>query len=430
VPNVATSLMVDVMAQIVAAATISSLSCGCAGGAGTGPARDSRLPARSPTLFLLDRTGWPGERRDVIMTITEQPTEATGLDAVDEAAVFEFVEQVAGHQAYAWNATLAYLGDRLGLWRALADGRPTTSADLAVRTGTSQRYLQEWLAAQAAAGYLVYDAEDRTFRLPAAHAAVLAVEDSPAAMAGSFETIVAVASTADRLAHAFVTGEGIGWHEQDSRVFSGVERFFRPLYASSLLTEWLPAVDGLVDRLNGGIDVLDVGCGLGTPTLQMAEAFPASRFVGVDYHDESIRRASATALRTGLSDRVQFVQADAQDPEGRYDLVIFFDALHDMGDPVGALRHAASRLTEDGLVVAVEPAAADRLEDNLHPLGLAWYAASTALCVPNSLSQEVGTALGAQAGTARLLEVFAEAGLRARAAATTMFNVVLEGRRA
>ena len=365
------------------------------------------------------------------MTITEQPTthgSKTSAPAIDEGALMAFLQQVAGHQAFALNATLAYLGDRLGLWRTLADGRPTTSADLAERTGTAERYLREWLAAQAAAGYLSYDPENQTFRLPPEHAAVLADDDSPAALIGCFETIVATAATADRLAHAFVTGEGIGWHEQDPRVFSGVERFFRPLYANSLLTEWLPAVDGLVARLEAGIDVLDVGCGLGTPTLQLAEAFPNSRFVGVDYHAESIRRATATASRRGLVDRVRFVQVDAEEYTGTFDLVLMFDALHDLGDPVGALRHAAARLAPGGVVVAIEPAAADRLEDNLHPLGLSWYASSTALCVPNSLSQDVGAALGSQAGTARLLEVFAGAGLRGRAAAATMFNVVLEGR--
>jgi len=342
--------------------------------------------------------------------------------------VLAFAEQVSTHQGYAANATLAYLGDRLGLWAALADGQPTTPAALADETGTDARYLQEWLAAEAAAGYLTYDPGQRTFRLPPEHAVVLADDDSPVAMSGSFETIVAIAATADRLAHAFVTGEGIGWHEQDPRVFSGVERFFRPLYANSLLTEWLPAVDGLAQRLEAGIDVLDVGCGLGTPTLQLAEAFPASRFVGVDYHEESIRRASDKAARRGLAGRVHFVREDAERYAGSFDLVLMFDALHDLGDPVGALRHAASRLAPGGVVVAIEPAAGDRLEDNLHPLGLSWYAASTALCVPNSLSQDGAAALGAQAGTERLLQVFEAAGLRGRAAATTMFNVVLEGR--
>ncbi len=353
------------------------------------------------------------------MTITQQ---------LDETAVLAFAQRLSEHQAYAMNATLAYLGDRLGLWRALADGQPTTAAALGVRTGTDQRYLQEWLAAQAAAGYLHYDPSQATFRLPAEHAAVLAIDDSPAAMAGAFETIVATASTADRLAHAFVTGEGIGWHDQDPRVFSGVERFFRPLYATSLLTEWLPSVDGLTEALEAGLDVLDVGCGLGTPTLQLAEAFPRSRFVGVDYHQESIRRARAAAERRGLSDRVRFAPADAEEYGGRYGLVIMFDALHDLGDPVGALQHAAAHLAPGGRIVAIEPFAGDRLEDNLHPLGLSWYAASTALCLPNSLSQDGRAGLGAQAGTARLLSVFAAAGLRARATATTMFNVVLEGR--
>lgn len=364
------------------------------------------------------------------MTLTDSSTATTeGAAALDEAAVESFAMKVAGDHAVGSNAVQVYLGDRLGIWRALASLGGTTSAGLAERTGLAERYLREWLSAQAAAGYLTYDAADQTFTLPLEHAAVLADDASPAALVGAFEITAAVWAGVERLAHAFATGEGIGWHEQDTRLFSGVERFFRPLYNSSVVDQWLPAVDGLVERLAEGIRVLDVGCGLGTSTLLMAEAFPASSFVGVDYHDESIRRATYAAERSGLGN-VRFEQAGAHTFEGGpYDVICYFDALHDMGDPVGALRHARTQLAEGGVVFAVEPAAADRLEDNLHPLGLTWFAASTALCVPGSLSQDGQAALGAQAGAERTLEVIGEAGFAStREVARTMFNSVYEAR--
>lgn len=348
--------------------------------------------------------------------------------SVDEGVVEAFAMKVATDQAAGSNSMLVHLGDRLGIWGALASLGSTTSERLAERTGLAERYLREWLSAQAAAGYLVYEPAGRTFTLPAEHAAVLADDSSPAALIGGFDLTAAIWAGVDRLAHAFATGEGIGWHEQDPRLFTACERFFRPLYAGSLVGTWLPAVDGLVERLQQGMRVLDVGCGLGTPTLMMAEAFPASTFVGVDYHDESVRRASYAAELAGR-DNVSFEQAGATDFGGTYDLVCYFDALHDLGDPVGALRHARSHLAQGGLVLAVEPGAADGLEGNLHPLGVSWYAGSTALCVAGSLSQEGTAALGAQAGAARLLQVLDEAGFSlARQVVQTPFNLVLEAR--
>ncbi|HLK95359.1 MAG TPA: class I SAM-dependent methyltransferase [Nocardioidaceae bacterium] len=350
--------------------------------------------------------------------------------AVDVARVEEFAQKVAGDHAVAVNAVLAYLGDRLGLWKALASVPSATSRELSDRSGLAERYVREWLAAETAAGYVEYDPGSFRFRLPAEHAAVLADDSSPAALAGTFELTAGLWASVDRLAHVYATGEGFGWHEHDSRMFSGVDRFFRPLYNSSLVEQWLPAVDGLVARLDRGIRVLDVGCGLGSATLRMAEAFPASTFTGVDYHDESIVRASTTAARAGVQNRARFERAAADDyTGGPYDLICFFDALHDMGDPVAALRHARAELADGGVVLAVEPFANDRLEDNLNPVGLSYYAASATICVPNSLSQSGQAALGAQAGAGRIIEVFREAGFGvARQAAATPFNLVIEGR--
>ena len=355
---------------------------------------------------------------------------ASAVDELDLEQVEAFAEKVATDQAIASNAVLAYLGDRLGLWRTLAEADAVTSDELAGRTGLAERYLREWLAAQAAAGYLSYEPRTRRFHLTPEHAAVLADDDSPAALAGGFEFNAAIWATVDRLAHAYTTGDGIGWHEQDARLFSAVERFFRPLYRTSLVEAWLPAVDGLVDRLRRGIHVLDVGCGLGTATLLIGQAFPASTVLGVDNHDESIRRASRAAEQAEAQSNVTFAQADAhQYGGGPFDLICFFDTLHDLGDPLGALQHARSALAPDGVVLVVEPAAADILEDNLHPLGLSWYASSAAVCLPGSLSQPGHAGLGAQAGPRRLLEVLTQAGFSvAQQVAATPFNLVFEAR--
>ncbi|CUR56171.1 Putative SAM-dependent methyltransferase [metagenome] len=360
---------------------------------------------------------------------TTTTTSETGDTLVDPSVVEQFVLKVATDLGTAHNSVLVYLGDRLGLWSALATHPGSTSEQLARHTGLTERYLREWLAAQAAAAYVTYEPVSGTFTLPVEHAAVLADPDSPVFMAAGFEVVAAVWATVDQLAHGYATGEGVGWHAHDSRLFTGFERFFRPVYRTSLVSEWLSAVPGLVERLESGIRVLDVGCGLGTATVTMAEAFPASTFVGVDYHDESVRRARVAAGGAGVADRVSFEIGDATSYDGEFDLICLFDTLHDLGDPVGALAHADAHLTEGGWVVAVEPNAGDRLEDNLHPLGLTWYASGHSLCVANSLDQG-GEALGAQAGPTRTLRAFADGGFAgAQVYTQTMLNMVVAGQR-
>jgi SAM-dependent methyltransferase len=345
--------------------------------------------------------------------------------AVDTDRVEQFVLKVATDLGIAHHSVLAYLGDRLGLWTTLAAHPGSTSEELARHTGLAERYLREWLAAQAAAGYVEYEPSSATFTLPTEHAAVLADPDSPVFMAAGFEVVAAVWATVDQLAHGYATGEGVGWHEHDSRLFSGFERFFRPVYRSALVSQWLASAPALVEKLQAGARVLDVGCGLGTATIVMAEAFPASTFVGIDYHDESVRRAAVAAQGAGVADRVSFHVGDASSYDGEFDVVCLFDTLHDLGDPVGALAHAREHLAEGGWLFAVEPNAEDRLEDNLHPLGLTWYASGHSLCVAHSLDQG-GAALGAQAGPARTLRAFDEAGFGdARLLTRTMLNMVV-----
>ena len=341
----------------------------------------------------------------------------------DETGVLAFAEKVGGDQAIVYGAALVHLGDRLGLWAALAAAGPATSAELAERTGCAERYLREWLAAQAAAGYL--DHADGRFTLGRERAAVLAVDDSPVALAAGFEVAAAIWAGTDRLADAFRTGRGISWAEQDPRLAAAVDRSFGVFYATSLVAEWLPAVDGLVARLEAGARVLDVGCGQGNAARVLADAFPRATVHGVDPLAESVRAATAHG------GRATFAVGTATDyAADGWDAVFFFDALHDMGDPLAAARHARAAVADDGVVVLVEPAAGDRLDDNLHPVGLTYYAASTALCVPAALAQgHDHDALGAQAGTGRLTEVLAQAGFsRVREAARTPFHVVVEAR--
>lgn len=353
------------------------------------------------------------------------------LDApsLDLAKLEEFAGKVSADQAAAYNAILVYLGDRLGLWRTLASVPSASIQELAERSGIAERYVQEWLSAQAANGYVTYDPATEAFTMSVEAASVLAEEESPAALMSGFELIAAVWAAVDKLAHAYTTGQGMAWHEHDPRLFSGVARFYGTMYRNSLLTEWLPAVDGLIDRLETGIRVLDVGCGLGVPTILLAEAFPNSTFVGVDYHEESIRSATAAAQEAGVADRVHFRVADATSYTGEYDLVLYFDAVHDFGDPVGALTHARSVLAPAGRVVAVEPYAEDTFAANLaNPIAGVFYVGSSALCVPHSLS-EGGAALGAQAGPARLRAAFEDAGFStADVAIATAYNLVIEAR--
>lgn len=355
--------------------------------------------------------------------------QAPARSTIDLAAVEAFAGKVATDAAAGYNAVLVHLGDRLGLWRTLASVDAATSEEVARRSGIAERYVREWLATQAAAGYLTYDAVTTSFSLPAEHALVLADDGSPAALVAEFEVIAAVWASVDQLAHAYATGDGVAWHDHDPRLFSAVDRFYSTLYRASLLSEWVPAVDGLAERLTAGIRVVDVGCGLGSATILLAEAFPNSTFVGVDDHAESIRRARAAAEQAGLADRVTFEVGDASAYAGTFDLVCFFDAVHDLGDPVGALAHARSVLAPGGEVFAVEPYAEDTLEANLaNPVALPFYAASSCLCVPHSMA-DGGAALGAQAGPARLTATFVDAGFPiAQVAARTAYNLVIAAR--
>jgi ubiquinone/menaquinone biosynthesis C-methylase UbiE len=324
------------------------------------------------------------------------------------------------------NAVLVLIGDKLGLYRALGNGA-LTPAELAAKTGTHERYLREWLSSQAASGFVTYDAKAGTFALSPEQVAVFADEDSPVNMTGGFYSLAAVYADEPQLVQAFRTGKGVGWGERCNCLFCGVERFFRPGYKANLVAEWLPALDGVVEKLERGAKVADVGCGHGVSTLIMAEAFPNSEFVGIDFHEASIARAREHANGRG---NVRFETARAQDyPGSGYDLVTMFDALHDMGDPVGAVSHARKTLGSDGTLMLIEPQAGDSLADNLNPVGRIYYAFSTSVCVPASLNQNVGAALGAQAGEKRLAEVIRQGGFsRVRRATETPFNMVLEAR--
>jgi SAM-dependent methyltransferase len=332
-----------------------------------------------------------------------------------------------GELGAAANAALVIVGDKLGLYKALASKGPLTAPELARHTGTSERYIREWLSAQAASGFVEYAPATGIFSISPEQAAVLADDDSPFNMTGGFYSLIAVFADEPKLAEAFKTGKGVEWGDHCSCLFCGTERFFSPTYKAHLVTEWLPALDGIVEKLKKGARVADVGCGHGSSTRLMAEAFPKSEFIGFDYHTASV--AHAREHVKGLRN-IRFEVARAQDFPGRdFDLVTIFDALHDMGDPVGAAAHARRSLKPDGTLMLVEPMAADRLEDNLNPIGRVSYAFSTSICVPASLSQEVGAALGAQAGEARIGEVVRQGGFRqVRRAAETPFNMVLEAR--
>jgi ubiquinone/menaquinone biosynthesis C-methylase UbiE len=341
-----------------------------------------------------------------------------------------FVGRMLGDVGAMMTGALVAMGDRLGLYRVLAEAGPSTPAELAKRAGVNERYLREWLSAQAASGYVTYDPETGAFALDPEQAAVFVDEDSPAYMMGAFDIATAVWNDEPRVRDAFRSGRGVGWHERHPCLFCGTERFFRPSYHHHLVPEWLPALRGVIEKLKAGARVADVGCGHGASTLIMAKAFPASTFTGFDYHGGSVEAATDMARNAGLDGRVRFEKASAKDfPGENYDLVCFFDCLHDMGDPVGAARHVRAVLAPDGTWLVVEPFAKDELVENLNPVGRVYYAASTMICTPASLSQEVGAALGAQAGPERLLSVIREAGFsEARVALETPFNLVIEAK--
>ena len=346
---------------------------------------------------------------------------------LDEAKLNAFMGKAVMDMGAALHATLVVVGDKLGLYKAMAGAGPITSKELAEKTNTSERYVREWLNANAASGYVNYDPNSKRFELPPEQAFALTAQDLP----GAFHIISACFKDEPKITQAFRTGEGVGWHEHDANLFFGTERLFRPNYENNLLSAWIPALEGVKEKLAKGASVADVGCGHGASTMLMAKAFPRSHFFGFDYHSGSIEYARHIAGRDGLLDQINFEVASSKSypaNEG-YDLVTFFDCLHDMGDPTGAASHVLSTLKKDGTWMIVEPFANDTPEENHNPVGRIYYSASTMICTPASLAQEVGAALGAQAGEERIRSVVSAAGFtRFRRAAQTPFNLVFEAR--
>ena len=348
---------------------------------------------------------------------------------MNEAKLHEFMGKFVTDMGGAYMMGMVLIGDELGLYKTMADNRPVTAEALAARRGCNARLVREWLDANAAAGYL--EPADGGYRLPPEQAMALANEDSPVFVAPGQNVLASCFLDLDKVLAAFRGDGGLPWGEHHHRMFHGVEKFFRPGYQAHLTTSWLPALDDVVPKLQAGAKVADVGCGHGASTIVMAKAYPKSRFFGFDFHVPSIDVADKRAADAGVGARVSFVTATAKGyVEGGFDLICFFDCLHDMGDPLGAARHAHKALKDDGSVLLVEPFAGDSLQENSTPVGRLFYAASTMICTPNSLSQEVGRGLGAQAGEARLRELFAEAGFsRFRRATETPFNLILEARK-
>jgi SAM-dependent methyltransferase len=348
---------------------------------------------------------------------------------IDSNKLDQFMGRMVGELGAVGNAALVVLGDRLGLYKAMAEAGPMTSRQLAEKTGTNERYVREWLSAQAAGGIVEYDPSSQRFTLPDEHAFALAVDDSPAFLPGAFQVLTSMVIDEPKIREAFKTGAGVGWHEHHPCLFEGTERFFRPGYAANLVSSWIPSLDGVEAKLKKGARVADVGCGFGSSTILMAKAFPNSEFFGFDYHDASIEAARSNAAKAGVSNTSFDVASAKSFPAGNYDLVAFFDCLHDMGDPAGAAKHVRSTLASDGAWMIVEPFAGDKLEENLNPVGRVYYCASTMVCTPGSKAQEIGLALGAQAGEARLREVVTSGGFgRFRRANQTPFNLVFEAR--
>ncbi|HME12747.1 MAG TPA: methyltransferase domain-containing protein [Candidatus Acidoferrum sp.] len=350
--------------------------------------------------------------------------------SIDQNKLHEFLGRAIVDFGATFTAGLIRIGDKLGLYKALAKSGPQTPAELAKATGTAERYIREWLANQAAGGYVTYDATNGKFHLSEEQAFAMADESSPVFLPGAFQVALASLKSEEALMERFKSGAGLGWHEHHPELFVGTERFFRPGYAANLVAAWIPSLEGVDAKLKSGGRVADVGCGLGASTILMAKSYPNSEFAGFDYHEGSIETAKQRAKDAGVGERIRFEVSSAKNYPGKdYDFITFFDCLHDMGDPAGASAHVHSTLKKDGTWMIVEPFAGDKLEENLNPIGRAFYGASTMLCTPASLSQEVGLALGAQAGEKRLREVVTSGGFtKFRRATQTPFNLVFEAR--
>lgn len=350
---------------------------------------------------------------------------------IDSGKLDAFVARAVGDLTTGYTGVMVSLGSKLGLYKALAGAGPLSAKEVARRAGCAERYVREWLNAQAAGGYLVYHAVSDTYELPPEHALVLADEDSPVYVPPAWNVPAAMWFDEPKAIEAFRTGRGVAWGEHHPRMACGVAAFYRNGYKAALVPQWLPALDGVVAQLEAGIDVADVGCGHGHSTLLMAQAYPNSRFHGYDTHAESIEQAQHHAHEAGLASRASFALAQATDyPDRRYGLICYFDVLHDLGDPVAAARHAADVLAPGGTVLLVEPFAHDKVEDNLSPVGQLYYAGSSLICCAHAISEGGKLVLGAQAGPRRLAEVFRKAGFtHFRVAASTPFNLVCEVRR-
>jgi SAM-dependent methyltransferase len=348
----------------------------------------------------------------------------------NEEKLHNYLNKMVGDLGAAASGSLVVVGDRLGLYKSIAKNAPVTAADVAKDTGTNERYVREWLSTQAASGYVEYDAGSNTFSMNDEQKMVFADENSPFLMTGGFYAIASMYTDEPMLTAAFTSGEGIGWGDHHGCLFCGAAKFFRPSYKANLVSNWIPSLeDGVADKLARGAKVADVGCGHGISTILMAEAFPNSTFVGYDFHESSVEAATEHAASAGVNNITFEVATSKNFPGEDYDLVTFFDCLHDMGDPVGAAAHVKQSLAKDGTWMIVEPAAGDNLSDNINPVGRVYYAFSTAICTPSSLSQEVGAALGAQAGESKLREVVTAGGFSSfRRANETPFNLVLEAR--
>ena len=357
-------------------------------------------------------------------------TTAPVTRAIDPDKLNAFLNQAVGDMGAALHSAVVLMGDRLGLFRAMRDGTPVTSQMLSERTGVRERYVREWLKANAASKYVDYDAATDTYSMNPEQAFALAEENTALDLPGFHYMLASIMRDDAKLTEAFREGRGFGWHEHDKDLFVGCERFFRPTYLTHLVSEWIPALTGVEAKLKAGAKVADIGCGHGASTVLMAKAYPKSKFTGFDYHDKSIEGARATIAKEGLEVRVNFGVAKAKAFPGKdYDLVTVFDCLHDMGDPVGAATHVRNSLSKDGTWMIVEPFAHDELKDNLNPVGRVYYSFSTLLCTPCSRSQEVALCLGAQSGEKRIREVVTAAGFsRFRRAAETPFNIVYEAR--